>query len=101
MVNTLNPALILIGGKLAQNYGAVADLLQERIHRDLLAVPAEAVRVRPAKHGENGVTLGAAGLVLYELFEPLHSSPARSTQRQNITKAKEAEEGKLAERFRA
>lgn len=101
MVNTLNPALILIGGKLAQSHPAIADLLQEKIHRDLLAVPAEAVCVRPAKHGENGVTLGAAGLVLYELFEPLHSSPARSAHRQNITKPKEFEEGKLAERLRA
>jgi hypothetical protein len=36
--------------------------------------------VRPARHGESGVILGAVGLVLYELFEPLHSFSSRGTQ---------------------
>ena len=82
LVNTLNPELIIVGGKLAQNYPALAEALQDKIRADLLTPPAEAVHVRTAKHGESGVVLGAAGLVLYELFEPLHSYSARSLHRQ-------------------
>ena len=79
LVNTLNPELILVGGKLAQCYPAIANKLERKIHTDLLTPPARALRVRTALHGENGVTLGAAGLVLYELFEPLHRRSARQT----------------------
>lgn len=84
MINTLNPELILIGGKLAQSYPQIAAMLQEKIHRDLLAAPAEAVQVRPARHGGNGVILGAAGLVLYELFEPLHRFSVRGAHRAGV-----------------
>ncbi len=79
LVNTLNPELIIVGGKLAQSYPALAEALQDKIRADLLTPPAEAVHVRSAKHGESGVILGAAGLVLYELFEPLHPFSARSS----------------------
>jgi N-acetylglucosamine repressor len=89
MVNILNPELILVGGKLAQTLPEVADMLQNRIHRDLLGPPAEAVRVRPAHHGKNGVVLGAAGLVLYELFEPLHNIPMRLSHEKLLARAKE------------
>ena len=90
MVNTLNPAIIIIGGKLAQSYPKIAMMLQERIHRDLLAAPAEAVKVRPAMHGESGVILGAAGLVLYELFEPVHSFSVRSSRRKIVSEIRQA-----------
>jgi N-acetylglucosamine repressor len=90
LVNTLNPEIIIIGGKLAQAYPACAAMLQERIHKDLLAAPAEAVRVKTAKHGEGGVILGAAGLVLYELFEPLHSTSLRAARRHKLIKEKAA-----------
>ena len=91
MVNTLNPAMILLGGKLSQNYPAVAAMLQERIHKDLLAVSAEAFRVRPAHHGEDGVVLGAVGLILYELFEPLHRISVRATKKKSLAGAEEAD----------
>ena len=87
MVNTLNPEMIVMGGELAQSYPSIAELLQDNIHRDLLVPAAEAVRVRPAKHGENGVILGAAGLVLYELFEPLHNFSVRTSRREQLSKA--------------
>jgi predicted NBD/HSP70 family sugar kinase len=81
LVNTLNPELIIVGGKLAQNYPSLAETLQDKIRADLLTPPAEAVHVRLAMHGEIGVILGAAGLVLYELFEPLHTYSVRSSLR--------------------
>ncbi len=89
MVNILNPELILVGGKLAQSLPDVATMLQNRIHRDLLGPPAEAVRVRPAKHGKNGVILGAVSLVLYELFEPLHSIRMRASHEKLLARSEE------------
>ncbi len=84
LVNTLNPEVIVLGGELAQSYPEIAGILEEKIHQDLLVTPAEAVRVRPAKHGNRSVVLGAVGLVLYELFEPLHGHSIRGAQRRNI-----------------
>jgi predicted NBD/HSP70 family sugar kinase len=81
MVNTLNPRMIVVGGKLAQAYPNVAEMLQVRIHGDLLTPPAEAVRICCAANRENGVVLGAAGLVLYELFEPLPAGRVRAVRR--------------------
>jgi predicted NBD/HSP70 family sugar kinase len=89
MVNTLNPELIVIGGKLAQNYPGIAEMLQLKIHRDLLTPPAEAVRVRAASHGESGVILGAASLVLFELFEPVQHVSVRTAHRQSATRSLE------------
>jgi predicted NBD/HSP70 family sugar kinase len=89
MVNTLNPEMIVIGGMLAQAFPGVAELLQAKIHRDLLAPPAEAVRVRCAANGENGVILGAVGLVLYELFEPVPAVTVRASRRGFGTRAPE------------
>lgn len=86
MVNTLNPEMIVIGGKLAQEYPGIAEMLQLKIHKDLLTPPVEAVRVRPATHGEFSVTLGAAGLVLYEFFEPFHAVSTRSSRRNSAVK---------------
>ncbi len=87
IVNTLNPEMIVLGGAIAQNYPAIAKTLQEKIHKDLLVPPAEAVRVLPAIHGERGVIYGAVGLVLYELFEPLHSLSVRTSRRQRMLEA--------------
>ena len=84
IVNTLNPAMIIVGGELVQSYPSVAESLQQKIHKDLLLPPAEAVRVRSARHGEKGVVLGAVGLVLYELFEPLRSLSVRPTRKQSF-----------------
>jgi len=81
MLNTLNPEMIIVGGQLSQSYPAVAEQLQRRIHRDLLAPPAEAVRIRCAANGDRGVILGAAGLVLHDLFEPLQRGSRRTSQR--------------------
>ena len=90
MVNLLNPELIIISGKLVQYFPSLPGMLEDKIHRDLLAPPAEAVRVRGAKHGESEVILGAASLILYELFEPLHHFPVRGKGRQSSLKGKEA-----------
>jgi predicted NBD/HSP70 family sugar kinase len=73
LINTINPELIVIGGKFAHCFPKVANLVGEKIHRDLLSVPSEAVQIKVATHGEDAVALGATSLVLYEMFEPLHT----------------------------
>lgn len=89
MVNTLNPEMIVLGGKLPESFPAMAEMLQARIHRDVLAPPAEAVRVRCAANADTGVILGAAGLVLYELFEPMQRMSVRGTRTETLTKSEE------------
>lgn len=91
LVNTLNPESIIIGGQLVQYCPPLAGMLQEKIHKDLLSVPAEAVKVKAAVNGNGGVVLGAASLVLYELFEPLHSTSLRATRKHKSAKSKTAE----------
>lgn len=86
LINTLNPELIIIGGKLSQCYPKLIDLLRETIHKDLLSVPAEAVRVRSATRGEEAVALGATGLVLYEMFEPLHTISLHASKRYSFVR---------------
>ena len=70
-----------------QSFPAIAEMLQGKIHRDVLAPPAEAVRVRCAANGEMGVILGAAGLILYELFEPVQRMSVRATHTQSSAKS--------------
>ncbi len=86
LINTLNPEVIILGGKIVHHYPLLAGIVQEKIHKDLLSVPADAVRVKPARHSDNGVVLGAASLVLFELFEPLHSVSLRASHRYAFVK---------------
>ena len=86
LINTLNPELIIIGGKLSQSYPELIDLVRETIHKDLLSVPAEAVLVRAATRGEEAVALGATGLVLYEMFEPLHTVSLHASRRYSFVR---------------
>jgi N-acetylglucosamine repressor len=79
LINMLNPELIIIGGKISEYSPELIDLVREKIQKDLLSVPAKAVRLKGASHGDQGVVRGATGLVLYEMFEPLHSVSLRAT----------------------
>ena len=86
LINTLNPELIIIGGKLSQCYPELIGFVRENIHKDLLSVPAEAVLVRSATRGEEAVALGATGLVLYEMFEPLHTISLHASRRYSFVR---------------
>lgn len=70
LVNTLNPKLLVVGGKVVD---AVDDMIADvrgSMKRAILSSPVQTVEVKRAKLGLNGTLLGAVGLVLYELFEP-------------------------------
>lgn len=69
LINTLNPELIVLGGRLVDG-ATMVHRVQERVREDILSMPAEAVHIRPAKLGGDGVLVGSAGLVLYDLFKP-------------------------------
>ncbi len=79
LINTLNPELIVIGGKIVEEDGIVLKLVQQKVKDDILSVPAEATKIRPASLGRDGVVLGAVGLVLYDLFKPVRNDVVRST----------------------
>ncbi|MFH0992666.1 MAG: ROK family transcriptional regulator [bacterium] len=70
LINTLNPELIVIGGDIAEAGTFVLERVQQKVREDILSVPAEAVRILPAKLHTDGVILGSVGLVLYDLFKP-------------------------------
>ncbi len=73
LINTLNPELIVIGGQVVEAGSIVLDRVQQRVREDILSVPAEAVRILPTALKEDGVILGAVGLVLYDLFKPVRN----------------------------
>ncbi len=87
LINTLNPELIIIAGKLSQSYPEIIGLVRGNIHKDLLSVPAEAVLVRAATRGEEAVALGATGLVLFEMFEPLHTISLNASRRYSFVRS--------------
>jgi N-acetylglucosamine repressor len=90
LINALNPELVIVGGKLPRSYPKITDIVRENIHKDLLSVPAEAVLVRASARGEEAVALGATGLVLYEMFEPLHTVSLHASRRYSFMKAIES-----------
>jgi N-acetylglucosamine repressor len=71
MVHTLNPDMIVVGGKIASDSSPIGGFLQKKIRHDRLSPPVEAVRVTTAPYADQSVILGAAGLVLHEFFEPM------------------------------
>ncbi|MBW7886783.1 MAG: ROK family transcriptional regulator [Bacteroidetes bacterium] len=73
LINTLNPEMIILGGKFSQCCPQISNLIREKIHKDLLSIPVEAVQVKSASFGDDSVAKGAASVVLFEMFEPLHT----------------------------
>ena len=88
LVNTLNPELIIIAGKLSQSFPPLIEMVQKKIRKDILSVPAEAVRVKASIHGDSGVELGGASLVLFEMFEPLHTVSIHASRHHSFIKSK-------------
>jgi predicted NBD/HSP70 family sugar kinase len=70
LINMLNPGLVVIGGEIAGAGQRFLGGVLDRVRKDILSVPAEAVQIAPGALGDDGVILGSAGLVLHELFWP-------------------------------
>jgi predicted NBD/HSP70 family sugar kinase len=74
LVNTLNPEAILLGGDLFWHVAPLVEAVEEKVKRDVLGVPAEAVRISVSALKEDGVLLGSVGHVLFDLFRPTQES---------------------------
>jgi len=68
LINTLNIELLIICGKILSHNDLLLKYVREKVNKDLLSVPAHAVHIVSSALKENGVILGAAGLVLEDLF---------------------------------
>jgi predicted NBD/HSP70 family sugar kinase len=68
LINTLNIELLVICGKILSQSDILLKYVREKVNKDLLSVPAHAVHIVSSDLKENGVVLGAAGLVLEDLF---------------------------------
>jgi predicted NBD/HSP70 family sugar kinase len=74
LINTLNPQLLVLAGRITETGSFLLDRVRQRVREDLLSVPAEAVTIVASQLSRrNGVILGAAGLVLYDLFKPMRN----------------------------
>jgi len=68
LINTLNPELILIGGHPQAHHRLLLQHIRDKVKKDVLHTPIDAVRVKDAKLRENAGVLGAIGLLLEDLF---------------------------------
>ena len=68
LINTLNIELLIICGKILSHNDLLLKYVREKVNKDLLSVPAHAVHIVSSDLKEDGVVLGAAGLVLEDLF---------------------------------
>jgi len=68
LINMLNIELLVLSGELAFKSSKLIEFVRERVHQDILHEPAQAVKILPGCLNEEGVVMGAAGLVLEDLF---------------------------------
>lgn len=68
LINTLNTELLIISGELVNKSEKLLEFVRERVHKDILHEPAQAVKVVPGALNDQGIVLGASGLVLEDLF---------------------------------
>jgi D-xylose transport system substrate-binding protein len=80
LVNTFNPARVVLGGRFALLHRFFAATVEDGLTRRALAAPRALVEVVPAMLGADAPLLGAAELA----FEPILGDPASWFSRQSI-----------------
>jgi D-xylose transport system substrate-binding protein len=80
LVNTFNPARVVLGGRFASLHQYFAATVEEGLAQRALAAPRALVEVVPALLGADAPLLGAAELA----FEPILGDPASWFSRQSI-----------------
>jgi len=68
LVNVFNPQLVIIGGGLEELGNVLFDTVRQTISEWCFKEMSQAVKVIPSRLGENGVALGAASLVVRNMF---------------------------------
>jgi len=69
LVNLLNPQFIIIGGRISRVAELLIQPIKEMVLRYALPIPAQRVKILPAHFGEDAGVIGAATLVLQDVFE--------------------------------
>ncbi len=69
LIYTLNPPLVILSGLLFEETTIVVDEVRQYVAKGILRTPIESVTIKPAKLGEEAMLLGAAALVLDDLFQ--------------------------------
>ncbi|MEU3271681.1 ROK family protein [Saccharomonospora sp. NPDC006951] len=72
MVNFYNPSIILLGGKVSGAGDLFLATIRETIYRRSLPLSTRELRIERARLGEEGGLIGAAYMVLDELFSVRH-----------------------------
>ena len=98
LVNLLNPAFVVLGGSVAESADVLLASFREAIYRQSHPLVTRDLRILRSQMGETAALLGAAHLVLDEVFSPAylgdwiaHGSPRRRPSFQDFL---ESERGK-------
>lgn len=68
LINGLNPAMIIVGNRLAEAGSCIVDSVQRAIVERCFIVPFSKVNVQLSSLGPNACSIGAAALVLHDYF---------------------------------
>ena len=68
LVNLLNPGVVVIGGGIEQAGIFIMDTIKRMVKTCCFEEMAEAVKIVPARLGEDSVAVGSASLVIRNVF---------------------------------
>lgn len=68
LINLFNPEVVVIGGGIEQAGELLLDPARRTVRQLAFEEPANTVKIVPSRLGDSAVALGAAGLVLREIF---------------------------------
>ncbi|MCM8781775.1 MAG: ROK family transcriptional regulator [Candidatus Omnitrophica bacterium] len=71
LVNLLNPDVVVVGGGIEQAGSMLLDAVRRAVKRWAFEEMAEVVKIIPARLGDNSVSLGAATLVIRNVFSKI------------------------------
>lgn len=80
LIHCVNPPVLLLTGLLFERTALVADEVRRRVSQGILRSPVEAVEIRTGMLGENAVLMGAAALVLNDLFQITSGQPRHAAR---------------------
>jgi N-acetylglucosamine repressor len=68
LVNLFNPQVIFIGGELVERNKLLLKLVRDRVYKQSLEVLTQGLEIRGSSFGENDELIGAAAVILQDVF---------------------------------
>ncbi|MCG2713104.1 MAG: ROK family protein [Candidatus Omnitrophica bacterium] len=68
LINLFNPEIVILGGGMERAGDLILEPIKRMVRRLAFEEPASMVRIIPSRLGDNAVSLGAASLVIREIF---------------------------------